>query len=102
MSEWISIGSAAPDGADLEAGPVVGERVRPRRVAEAGGDQERRAGGVAVVDVPDLRQVQLIPAVRAVAADRVALVQVLDPVAERVGGQGQLPGEYLRRVGRDR
>jgi hypothetical protein len=85
---------AASHRADLEPGAPVGERVRAGRVVEADPDQEPGVGGVAVVAVADLREVQLVPGVPGPAADRVALVAVLDGVAERVGGPADAPVEH--------
>src|SRR6266702_420036 len=89
---------AAPDGADLEPGPVIGEGIRPALIGEPDEDQELRRHGVAVVDVADLREIELVPAVRAIGGVRVPLVAVLNPIAERIARGGQFPRKDPRRV----
>src|SRR5262245_11046740 len=92
-------GRTAPDRADLKARSVTREGVRAILVHEVHRHQE--AGGrIAVIDVADLREIELVPAVRAVDRDGVPLVDVVDAVSEGIAGSRQLPGEDLATIGR--
>src|SRR5579859_7324427 len=51
-----------------------------------------------MVDVADLRKVELIPLVCIFDLNGVALVPVIDAIAKGVDGAGKLPGVDLRRV----
>ena len=92
-------GVAAQRGPQLEPGPVVRERVRPRLVLEVHLDQERRCGAVAVVGVGDPGDQRLIPLVPGFLA-LVGQVGVPDQVAQRVLGRGDPPAEHPARVTR--
>src|SRR5262249_18370382 len=65
---------ASPHCPYLEPGPVFGKRVGPVFVHEMHGDQELRIDGITVVDIADLRQVELIPVMGAVRLNGVPLV----------------------------
>src|SRR5439155_8099118 len=90
---------AAPfDMADLEAGPVGREGIGPVLIEELDGHQELRRGARPPIGIAHGLEPELVPPMRARLRDRVALIEIVDAVAEGIERLRQVPGEDAARV----
>src|SRR5438105_12353128 len=78
--------NTAPDGTNLETGAVVREWIRSVFVGEFHRDQKLRIVWITIVNVANLREVELVPLVRTIGLDSISLVEVINSIAERISG----------------
>src|SRR3954452_2941221 len=83
---------ATPGRADFESGLAGGKRIGAGLVGKVYCDQKPRIASGAVVAVSDGFQINLIPVMRPVLPVWLALVQVLNPIAEGIDSLRQMPG----------